>query len=64
MPAPTETPAARLKRLRPELRYWQMMVRLDLHSLIGSRRRAKEIAAQMRAAAAELSRPRPRRRKR
>lgn len=60
--APRETPQARLKRLRSALRTAQMTVRMDIWSLSNSRQRAKNIGAKMRAAAAEIKRPRRRRR--
>lgn len=37
-----------IKEMRGELRYWQMMVRLDIRSLKLTRIKCKEIAAKMR----------------
>jgi len=37
-----------LKELRAELRYWQMMVRMDMKSLERTKERARAIAAKMR----------------
>jgi len=38
-----------LKELRKELRYWQMMVRMDMKSLERTREKCKEIGSKMRA---------------
>lgn len=37
-----------LKEQREELRYWQMMYRLSLHSLERTKEKVKEIARKMR----------------
>jgi hypothetical protein len=37
-----------IKELRQELHYWQMRVRMDMHSLGRTRAKCKAIAAQMR----------------
>ena len=37
-----------IKELREELRYWQMMTRMDIRSLRSAKNKCREIAAKMR----------------
>ena len=37
-----------MKELRVELRYWQMIVRMDMKSLARTKARCKEVAMKMR----------------
>lgn len=48
-----QKPQIRLKVLRSQLRYWQMMVRMDIKALKASRQNVKDIACQMRQVQAE-----------
>ena len=48
-----KTKKTRIRELRGVLRYWQMMVRMDIKSLERTKNRCKEVAEQLRKLQAE-----------